>query len=199
MRFFYSFSKRLSLYPRGIWFLLAACLGCRHAQVGLMCLGFFCCYAIRVTTSVTLEAMTNAASANPNFEVRINNADSPSLPRDLKGTVRPSSPPKEFRWDESVKHVILSSFFWGYTCTQVPASILTQRWTAQGLFSATLVISGLVTLATPWAAHYGGWQTVIAGRVICGLVQGAVLPCLHTLLSKWAPPEERGRLGEYII
>ena len=34
-----------------------------------MALGFFCCYAIRVTTSVTLEAMTNAQSANPDFEV----------------------------------------------------------------------------------------------------------------------------------
>lgn len=51
-----------------------------------MCLGFFCCYAIRVTTSVTLEAMTNAASANLDFEVRINNADSLPYPRDLKGT-----------------------------------------------------------------------------------------------------------------
>jgi len=101
---------------------------------------------------------------------------------------------KEFHWEESVKHIILSSFFWGYTITQIPASILTQRWTAQGLFSMTLVISGLLTVATPMAAHYGGWQMVIACRVMCGLVQGAVLPCLHTLLSRWSPPEERGRL-----
>lgn len=161
-----------------------------------MGLGFFCCYAIRVTTSVTLEAMTNAASANPNFEVCVNNTDSLSYPRDLKG--RFFSLPKEFHWEESVKHIILSSFFWGYTITQIPASILTQRWTAQGLFSVTLVISGLLTLATPMAAHYGGWQMVIACRIICGLVQGAVLPCLHTLLSRWSPPEERGRLCKCI-
>ncbi|XP_071576583.1 putative inorganic phosphate cotransporter isoform X2 [Temnothorax nylanderi] len=163
-----SLSERMkvpSVKPKA-WF------GCRHSQVVLMCLGFFCCYAIRVTTSVTLEAMTNAASANPNFE--------------------------EFRWDESVKHIILSSFFWGYTCTQIPASILTQRWSAQKLFAATLIISGLLTFTTPWAAHYGGWQTVIAGRAICGLVQGAVLPCLHTLLSRWSPPEERGRLSTFV-
>ncbi|KYM76069.1 Putative inorganic phosphate cotransporter, partial [Atta colombica] len=153
-----------------IYFL--AWFGYRHGQVGLMGLGFFCCYAIRVTTSVTLEAMTNAASANPNFE--------------------------EFHWEESVKHIILSSFFWGYTITQIPASILTQRWTAQGLFSMTLVISGLLTVATPMAAHYGGWQMVIACRVMCGLVQGAVLPCLHTLLSRWSPPEERGRLSTFV-
>ncbi|KYQ60191.1 Putative inorganic phosphate cotransporter [Trachymyrmex zeteki] len=163
-----SLSERMKVPPNkpSAWF------GYRHGQVGLMGLGFFCCYAIRVTTSVTLEAMTNAASANPNFE--------------------------EFHWEESVKHIILSSFFWGYTITQIPASILTQRWTAQGLFSVTLVISGLLTLATPMAAHYGGWQMVIACRIICGLVQGAVLPCLHTLLSRWSPPEERGRLSTFV-
>ncbi|CAL1689630.1 unnamed protein product [Lasius platythorax] len=146
--------------------------GCRHTQVVLMCLGFFCCYAVRVTTSVTLEAMTNAVSANPDFE--------------------------EFDWSEPIKHMILSSFFWGYTCTQIPASILAQRWSAQGLFSATLIISGLLTLGSPISAHYGGWQAVIAARVICGLAQGAALPSLHTLLSKWSPPEERGRLVTFV-
>jgi len=160
-----------------------------------MGLGFFCCYAIRVTTSVTLEAMTNAASANPNFEVRVNNWFSLLLSWSKRET-HLSSFPKEFKWNEPVKHMILSSFFWGYTCTQIPASILIQRWSAQALFSVTLIISGLLTLSTPIAAHYGGWQTGIASRGMCGLVQGSVLPCLHTLLSRWSPPEERGRLCE---
>ncbi|XP_012523232.1 putative inorganic phosphate cotransporter isoform X2 [Monomorium pharaonis] len=163
-----SLSERMKVPPNKP----KALFGRRHSQVVLMCLGFFCCYAIRVTTSVTLEAMTNAVSANPNFEV--------------------------FHWEERVKHLILSSFFWGYTCTQIPASILTQRWSAQGLFSATLIISGLVTLSTPMAAHYGGWELVIATRAICGLVQGSALPCLHTLLSKWSPPEERGRFSMFV-
>lgn len=104
--------------------------------------------------------------------------------------------PKEFDWDMRIKNLILSSFFWGYTCTQIPASILAQQWIAQRLFSLTLIIAGLLTLSGPIAASYGGWQTVVATRVICGLAQGTVLPCLHTLLSKWAPPEERGRLCE---
>ncbi|XP_012234521.2 putative inorganic phosphate cotransporter [Linepithema humile] len=149
-----------------------AWFGCRHTQVILMCLGFFCCYALRVTPSVTLEAMTNAASANPNFQ--------------------------EFDWDMQIKNLILSSFFWGYTCTQIPASILAQQWTAQRLFSLTLILAGLLTLSAPIAAYYGGWQMVVATRVICGLAQGTVLPCLHTLLSKWTPPEERGRFSTFV-
>ncbi|KAL6258331.1 hypothetical protein P5V15_010417 [Pogonomyrmex californicus] len=163
-----SLSEKMRVPPNKpkAWF------GCRHRQVILMCLSFFCCYAIRVTTSVTLEAMTNAASANPDFE--------------------------EFRWSMPVKQLILSSFFWGYTCTQLPASIIAQRWTAQGLLSMTLIVSGLLTLSIPFAAHYGGWQTMIAARVVCGLAQGALLPCLHTLLSRWSAPEERGRFSTFV-
>jgi sugar phosphate permease len=55
-----------------------------------------------------------------------------------------------------------------------------------------------MTLGSPIAAHYGNWQAMIVTRIISGLAQGTVLPCLHTLLSKWVPPEERGRLCEHL-
>ncbi|XP_076245186.1 putative inorganic phosphate cotransporter [Calliopsis andreniformis] len=149
-----------------------AWFGCRHVQIILMALGFLCCYAIRVTTSVTLEAMTNATTANPDYE--------------------------EFKWNNSVKDTILSSFFWGYVCTQLIGSIIAHRWGAHKLFSLSQLICGLVTLFIPMVAHYCGWEAVCACRVIAGLCQGTVLPCLHTLLSKWVPLEERGRMSTFV-
>nr|XP_012143479.1 PREDICTED: putative inorganic phosphate cotransporter isoform X1 [Megachile rotundata] len=149
-----------------------ASFGCRHVQVILMALGFLCCYAIRVTTSVTLEAMTDASSANPAFE--------------------------EFNWDNTIKNNILSSFFWGYVCTQLIGSIIAQRWGAQKLYAGAQLICGAVTLSVPFLSHYCGWEAVCASRVIAGLSQGTVLPCLHTLLSKWVPPEERGRMSTFV-
>ncbi|XP_014485439.1 PREDICTED: putative inorganic phosphate cotransporter [Dinoponera quadriceps] len=146
--------------------------GCRHTQVLLMCLCFLCCYAIRVTMSVAIEAMTNAATANPNFE--------------------------EYHWEDSMKRMILSSFFCGYICTQIPGSIIARQWSAKNLFAVALVICGLVTIIVPPAAHFGGPVAVIITRVTAGLAQGTVLPILHTLLSRWVPPEERGRLGTFV-
>ncbi|XP_076290086.1 putative inorganic phosphate cotransporter isoform X2 [Lasioglossum baleicum] len=137
-----------------------------------MALGFMCCYAVRVTTSVTLEAMTNATSANPDFE--------------------------QFEWNNSTKDIILSSFFWGYVCTQIIGSIIAHRWGAQKLFSIALFICGLVTLLVPAAAKYSGWEAVCVSRVIAGFCQGTVLPCLHTLLSKWVPMDERGRMSTFV-
>ncbi|XP_043588745.1 putative inorganic phosphate cotransporter isoform X1 [Bombus pyrosoma] len=146
--------------------------GCRHTQGLLMALGFLCCYAIRVTTSVTLEAMTNAKSANPAFE--------------------------EFPWSAAIKDIIQSSFFWGYVCTQIIGSIVAQNWGAHKLFSLAQFACGLVTLLIPVLAEYCGWEAICVTRVIAGLFQGTVLPCLHTLLSKWAPMDERGRISTFV-
>ncbi|KOC64622.1 Putative inorganic phosphate cotransporter [Habropoda laboriosa] len=146
--------------------------GCRHTQALLMAIGFLCCYAIRVTTSVTLEAMTNAKDANPDFI--------------------------ELPWDHTIKDVIQSSFFWGYVWTQVIGSIVAQRWGAHKMFTLAQFVCGLVTIAIPLLAQYCGWEAVCASRVIAGLFQGTVLPCLHTLLSKWAPIEERGRISTFV-
>lgn len=74
--------------------------------------------------------------------------------------------------------------------------MVARQWSATKLFSLMMVIGGLVTIAVPAAAHYGGWQAVCAARVFAGFAQGTVLPTLHTLLSRWVPTDERGRFGE---
>ncbi|CAL7933695.1 unnamed protein product [Xylocopa violacea] len=170
-------TKRVSIISISERMQIPACkpkarFGCRHTQACLMAVGFLCCYAIRVTTSVTLEAMTNASSANRDFI--------------------------EFQWDNSVKDIIQSSFFWGYVCTQIIGSIVAQRWGAHKLYALAQFVCGFVTLLIPLLAKYCGWEAVCASRVIAGLFQGVILPCIHTLLSKWAPVEERGRLSTFV-
>ncbi|KAL2712030.1 putative inorganic phosphate cotransporter [Vespula squamosa] len=149
-----------------------ALFGCRHVQVLFMTFGFLCCYAVRVTMSVTLEAMTNSSKANPQFE--------------------------EFHWDQSTKDTILSSFFWGYVCTQILGNVIAQRWGAQKVLFGALAITGLLTILVHPAAHYGGWEFVCVTRIISGFAQGTIMPTLHTLLSKWSPSEERGRLAAFV-
>ncbi|XP_032683850.1 LOW QUALITY PROTEIN: uncharacterized protein LOC116850093 [Odontomachus brunneus] len=163
-----SLSERMKVPPNRpkAWY------GCRHTQVLLMCFCFLCCYAIRVTMSVAVEAMTNAKTANPNFE--------------------------EFTWEESEKRLILSSFFWGYICTQIPGSMIARQWSASKLFALALIVCGLTTIVVPVTAHYGGWQAVCTARVFAGFAQGTILPTIHTLLSRWVPTDERGRLGMFV-
>lgn len=91
----------------------------------------------------------------------------------------------------------MSSFFWGYVVTQVPGGQLAERCGAKILLFGGVLLCSLLNILTPLCAAYGGWQLLCGLRVIQGLCQGMIFPCTHTLLSKWAPVEERGRLGTY--
>lgn len=147
-----------------------ALLGTRHLVCFLMFLGVTVAYALRVILSVTIVSMTDQ-KRDDGFPV--------------------------FNWTS--KDTILSSFFWGYTITQIPAGYLGGFFGGFPLILTAGTVSSLFTLLLPLFATIGdGWQWVIANRVLQGLSQGCLFPGLHTLLSKWSPVEERGRLATYV-
>jgi ACS family sodium-dependent inorganic phosphate cotransporter-like MFS transporter 5 len=94
--------------------------------------------------------------------------------------------------------MILSSFFWGYIVTQIPSGYFITTVGAQKLFCLGIFMCSILNLLIPLLAIYYGWIAVIGCRIGAGLFQGCVFPCVQTLLSRWVPPGERARLGEFI-
>ncbi|XP_055921949.1 putative inorganic phosphate cotransporter isoform X1 [Eupeodes corollae] len=142
--------------------------GIRHVQCALIFFALAVAYALRVNMSVAIVAMTDK-STNTKFD--------------------------EYDWTESTKSLILSSFFWGYVVTQVPAGQLAQRYGAKLVVFWGVLICSILAILTPICAKIGGSPLVCTLRVIQGLCQGTVFPSSHNLLSKWAPFAERGKLG----
>lgn len=103
---------------------------------------------------------------------------------------------QDFAWGPSPQSYILSSFFWGYIVTQLPASYIAHTWGPTKLWTTSMLVCGVVNLIIPTAAEMGGWIAVCVCRIIMGLSQGGVYSSAHTLLGKWIPPEERARLGK---
>ncbi|XP_037945913.1 putative inorganic phosphate cotransporter isoform X3 [Teleopsis dalmanni] len=145
--------------------------GIRHLQCFLLFCGLSVAYALRVNLSVAIVAMTDSNSTNPDFT--------------------------EYNWTEKTKSLLLSSFFWGYVVTQVPAGSLARKFGGKVMLLYGILICSLGAVLTPLAADIGDWKLVCALRVIQGLSQGVVFPSTHTILSKWAPVDERGTLGTY--
>ena len=141
--------------------------GIRHLQVLLLFLGMVIGYCLRVSMSEAIVAMTS----NKSSEV--------------------------YNWSPQEKSMILSSFFWGYTAMQIPSGYIAGAWSAQKLLSYGMLLCGVFNILTPIAAWYGDWVGVCVCRVVMGLCQSCLLPSIHTLLSKWAPPSERARLGTF--
>ncbi|XP_055381833.1 putative inorganic phosphate cotransporter isoform X2 [Condylostylus longicornis] len=104
---------------------------------------------------------------------------------------------EEYKWDEKTKSLLLSSFFWGYVVTQVPGGYLSQKYGSRPMLFFGVLICSLLAILTPICASLGDWQFVCALRVAQGFCQGVVFPSTHNLLSKWAPVEERGKLGTW--
>lgn len=145
--------------------------GIRHLQCFLL---FWClsvAYALRVNLSVGIVAMTSKNDTNPDFE--------------------------EYDWDEKTRSLLLSCFFWGYVITQVPGGYLSHRYGSRPLLFFSILICSLLAILTPLCASVGDWKLVCALRVVQGFCQGVVFPSTHNLLSKWAPVEERGKLGTW--
>lgn len=104
---------------------------------------------------------------------------------------------QEYEWNEKTKSLLLSSFFWGYVITQVPAGALARKFGGKVMFLYGLLACSIFAVLTPVCAAIGNWQLVCGLRLLQGLCQGVVFPSTHTILSKWAPVEERGVLGTY--
>lgn len=90
--------------------------------------------------------------------------------------------------------LILSSLFWGYALSQIPASQAALYVGPKVMLIIGGVGSGLLTIAIPWIASYS-WKLLLVVRMILGLFQGIYFPCTHMVLSKWAHPSERARLA----
>ncbi|XP_063989350.1 putative inorganic phosphate cotransporter isoform X2 [Diachasmimorpha longicaudata] len=91
--------------------------------------------------------------------------------------------------------IILSSFYWGYAVVQVPLGHVARIWSAKTVLGIGMLISGIGSILSPIIFDNGHWIYFVACRITIGIGQAGLLPCTHTLLSKWVPPSERGRLG----
>lgn len=142
--------------------------GIRHLQCTLTFFGLAVAYALRVNMSVAIVAMTDKSATSEHGI---------------------------YLWDEKIKSFVLSSFFWGYVITQIPSGQVAQKYGGhKTLFWGLFVCSVLVVL-TPMAAKLGDWPVVCVFRFFQGFCQGSVFPSTHSMLSKWAPIKERGKLG----
>ncbi|XP_012154827.1 putative inorganic phosphate cotransporter isoform X1 [Ceratitis capitata] len=146
-------------------------IGTRHIQCLLIFFGLSAALMQRVNLSVAIVAMMDKNSANPDFE--------------------------EYVWSEKTKSYVLSSFFWAYFTTQIPGSQLAHKYGGKIMLFCGIFFSGLLTLLTPLSVRIGDWKLLCALRLCQGLFQGCVYSSIHTLLSKWVPPEERGSLGTF--
>lgn len=89
---------------------------------------------------------------------------------------------QRYEWDEATRSAILSSFFWGYVITQIPAGHLAQKFGPRILLFVLLLVCSVTTILFVPASSLG-WEYACAARVILGLAQVSSLHLQNILRS----------------
>lgn len=101
---------------------------------------------------------------------------------------------QDFDWDTTMQGELLSSFFWGYIVTQLPGGIIAGKVGGKKVYGIGVFSTAFFTLLTPVVASYGGYNWLIALRILEGLGEGVTFPALLSFWTKWAPKYERTKL-----
>ncbi|CAH0392613.1 unnamed protein product [Bemisia tabaci] len=140
--------------------------------------GFINIYALRVNLSVAIVAMTTE-------HIKIEK---------LANGTTISKTVQEFNWDSKLRGLILSSFFYGYLCTQMLGGCLSRRFGGARIYGVGVAVTALLTLITPPLTRLNV-NFLIALRILEGVFEGVTFPCIHAVWSEWAPPMERTQLA----
>ncbi|XP_046658353.1 vesicular glutamate transporter 2.1-like isoform X3 [Homalodisca vitripennis] len=145
----------------------------RHLVTFLLFLGFANIYMLRVNLNVGIVAM------NAPYKVTLSN-----------GTVVEK---QDFNWSSKMQGIALSSFFYGYTCTQLLGGWLGSRFGGRTVYGLGVLVTAVLTIATPVAARTN-FYILVAVRIIEGVFEGGTYPCAQAIYAQWAPPQERARM-----
>ncbi|XP_068633426.1 putative inorganic phosphate cotransporter [Battus philenor] len=190
--------------------------GVRHVQALLLFTSLAIGLSMRAHLSVTLVAMTSNGSENLNCteleegEEKIHLNTNNTLKHDVNNTLEYTrnicgneektswNIYRTYEWSKPEQEMILFAFFVGYTSMMIPIGLVAQKFGGKLPICVALAVNGVLSILTPWMPLFGGWVTVCAGRLLQGMTQAAFFPSIHSLLGKWAPLAERGRLSTYI-
>ena len=93
-------------------------------------------------------------------------------------------------FDDRVFGMGIGIFFFTYVALQIPCAVLAQRWSARGMISATMIVSGSLTALT--GLVHTPAQLYFA-RFLLGAAEAGFFPAVIIYLSQWFVQEDRAK------
>jgi MFS transporter, ACS family, solute carrier family 17 (sodium-dependent inorganic phosphate cotransporter), member 5 len=153
-------------------------------------LGYMIHYANKMKMSVAIVCMVNHTAIR---ELSSNANNLSKLSQCTSSNSSESGDDGSFNWNKLIQGFILSSFFYGYAISQLPAGWLSLKYGGKMIYLIGMFIASVISFITPvlTEVHFG---LLIACRALTGFALGLSWPCMYSMWSSWAPPKERGKL-----
>lgn len=169
------------------------------AAMGFFC--FFNLYALRVNLSVALVSMVNVTYMKQ-LEAENALSQNATIRTDSvichTGNTTETGVDGPFNWDSKQQGYLLAGFFYGYIITQLPGGMLAEKFGGKLVLLIGIAWTSFWTILTPVIAEGTGFAGLLTIRILEGVGEGVAFPAMHVMLSRWAPPLERGRMATFV-
>ncbi|XP_054159718.1 putative inorganic phosphate cotransporter [Oppia nitens] len=158
----------------------------RYVFILLTAWGLFMVYAFKGFLGVAIVAMVKNGDKSESYgqECRVSDTNNDIV--DDKDNVN------GFDWDDKQQATVLGCYFYGYIVLQIPAGALAELFGAKWIFGGSMLITSLLSLLGPIIAQWG-YVPFLITRIVQGLAQGVILPCMNAMIARWATKMERSR------
>jgi MFS family permease len=97
---------------------------------------------------------------------------------------------KERGWDTLQMGWVLSGFFIGYSLMMVPTGIIADRYGPKWVLAFSVAWWSLFTALTAWPRSLVVMTVV---RILMGMGESGMMPCVNSMLVRWFPRQEYSR------
>lgn len=120
---------------------------------------------------------------------RVRRNDIEARPNDGSITLFDGRP---FDWTPSIRGQLIAAYSYGNVPGNLIGGVMALKWGPKNAILWTSIVAALVSLVSPVLAQIH-WSVLMISRIIIGVTGGVTFPACHTLVAKWAPPDEKAR------
>ncbi|XP_071481073.1 sialin-like [Diadema antillarum] len=164
-------------------------------------IGISCLYIMRINMSVvmTIIARTNHSELSGNDVINSSHGvcPDPSSQEGFNKTEMSHSQQAKFQWSSHLQELLLGAYFIGQTIGTIPSGWLSDRFGGKWLMGVGAGVSALMNLAAPLAVEVSV-PLFFLTRFISGIAETTSFPAANTLVTKWAPENERTKIMLFI-
>ncbi|XP_014486197.1 PREDICTED: sialin isoform X2 [Dinoponera quadriceps] len=154
---------------------------------------------IRSRRSIIFDALDPAGYLENQImeELELKRAES-RYRRQAQLEVRPPNAPirlfggQPFDWTPNIRGQLIAAYGYGNVPGNFIGGWLSLRYGPRRAVLWTSLLAALVSLVSPLLAQFH-WLVLFFSRIIIGVTGGVIFPAGHTMVAKWAPPNEKSR------
>lgn len=100
--------------------------------------------------------------------------------------------------DKGDRGIVLSAFFYGYMCTQIPSGFWANRVGVKTVLATGVLVWTVCDASTIVAASFKDLSILIVVRAGMGCGEGVTMSSLHTFAASWFPEKEQTTLVAFV-